>query len=417
MTNPLKSANKSVSSVKNERMVLIIDDNPTNLGVIADYLEDYGFTILVARDGESGLEKAQYAQPDIILLDVMMPGIDGFETCCRLKENDLTNNIPVIFMTALTEAEHKVKAFEAGAVDYVTKPLHQEEVLARVNTHLKIQELTDNLLTANQQLTQMNADKDKFLSIVAHDLKGPFLPLLGNAQLLAEMATQLDPNEVQQMSQTIHRSAERVMHLLENLLQWARLQMGRMPFHPNTLDLTHIIERNITLFREMATKKDIRLRNRLQQSLFVYADNYMLDTIIRNLISNALKFTPHDGIITINARVIQTEEGQTLPSQSTDSWVEITISDTGVGIKPDNLDKLFSIGVNFSTKGTDSEQGTGLGLIMCHEMIKRNGGQIWVESQLDKGSTFTFTLPMAEAIPVFKNRNTNLPGSSELPGR
>ncbi len=170
------------------RIVLIIDDNPINLGVIADYLEEYNFEIITALNGQDGLEKARQEQPDLILLDIMMPGIDGFEVCCRLKTAEATRDIPVIFMTALAGEEDKVKGFDAGAVDYITKPVQQREALARVTTHLRIRDQAKRLEEQANELTELNANKDKFFSIVAHDLKGPFMPLLGNAELLMEMS-------------------------------------------------------------------------------------------------------------------------------------------------------------------------------------------------------------------------------------
>ncbi|MDX1520773.1 MAG: response regulator, partial [Anaerolineae bacterium] len=138
------------------KTVLVIDDNPTNLGIMFEYLENHGFTVLIARDGESGLERARYGQPDLILLDVMMPpGIDGFETCRRLKHDDITRDIPVIMMTALTAAEHKTQGFKAGAVDYVTKPVQHEEVLGRIINHLRLKDLLHNLETTNTALSKV----------------------------------------------------------------------------------------------------------------------------------------------------------------------------------------------------------------------------------------------------------------------
>jgi len=383
------------TSQSSEQTILIIDDNPTNLGVLAGYLEDFGFTTLVARDGESGIDKAEYAQPDVILLDVMMPGINGFEACRRLKENEETKEIPVIFMTALAQTEHKVHGFRMGAVDYVTKPLNQEEVLARVNTHIKIRNLTKQLQTANNQLIKLNADKDKFFSIVAHDLKGPFLPLLGNAELLASMATNLSPAEVAKMSNTIHRSAERVLDLLNNLLQWSRLQMGRMEYNPLTLEMSQIIDSTLTLLKENAKKKNISLNNQITTPIHVRGDIYMVDTIIRNLVSNALKFTHKGGNVSISAELRKVDALHASAILAQPSFVEFSIADTGVGIKPEYLETLFDIGTHHSTLGTAQEQGTGLGLIMCREMVQRNGGKLWAESEVGQGSTFKFTLPLA----------------------
>lgn len=242
-------------------IVLIIDDNPTNLSVMANYLEEYGFEAILARDGEDGIETAQHMRPDLILLDVMMPGIDGFETCRRLKTIPEIQEIPVIFMTALSETEDKVRGFEAGAVDYVTKPLQPAEVLARVTTHLRLRELTNRLAQANTQLVKLNADKDKFFSIVAHDLRGPFMPLMTSSQLLSEMITSFPPEQIQRMAKAIHDSSILVFELLENLLEWSRMQLGHMTYQPEKHDLGKIIQRNIQLASEYARNKDISLQS------------------------------------------------------------------------------------------------------------------------------------------------------------
>ncbi|MDM8520842.1 hybrid sensor histidine kinase/response regulator [Anaerolineales bacterium HSG6] len=377
--------------------ILIIDDSPTNLGVLADYLEDYDFDILVAEDGESGLDKAQYALPDLILLDVMMPGMDGFEACRHLKKDERTKDIPVIFMTALAETEHKVKGFASGAVDYVTKPLHQEEVLARIHTHLKISDLTNNLQAANQELSKLNADKDKFMSIMAHDLKGPFLPLLGMSELLPRLIEVDAYDKVQEMSFGIHRAAQNVYNLLENLLQWSRLQMGRMDYKPEKVNLTEIISRNTQLLEEGAFYKKITLKSHLYRPIYVFVDEYMLDTTVRNLMSNALKFTPSGGHVTILTTLIENDH-QSETNGVEQDFIELSVIDTGVGINEKDMKKLFRLDEHHTTMGTASEQGTGLGLIMCQEMIRQNGGDISVESKVGKGTTFKITIPLDQSV-------------------
>ncbi|MEZ4643807.1 MAG: hybrid sensor histidine kinase/response regulator [Chloroflexota bacterium] len=366
-----------------EQTILIVDDNPTNIGVLADYLEEHGFTILVARDGESALEKAAYARPDLVLLDVMMPGIDGFETCRQLKDKEATQDIPVIFMTALADVEDKVKGFAVGAVDYVTKPLHQEEVLARVTTHLKIRSLTQRLQTANTALMQLNADKDKFFSILAHDLRGPFLPLLGSSELLARRVDVLSKPKIADMSMAIFESAQRVLDLLENLLQWGRLQISHADFHPRQLELTRIVQQNIELLRPGAMTKEIALNSQLERPFTIYADQHMLNFVLRNLIANAIKFTPKNGHITITAK----------PNEQKNLIVSVT--DNGMGMPPSVVANLFRLDIHHSTLGTANETGTGLGLILCQEMVRRNGGQIWVDSVENKGTTVHFTVPIA----------------------
>lgn len=362
--------------------ILIVDDNPTNIGVLADYLEAQGFTILVARDGESGLEKARYARPDLILLDVMMPGIDGFETCRRLKANEATRSIPVIFMTALAQVEDKVRGFNVGGVDYVTKPIHQEEVLARVSTHLRLRALTRRLEDANRHLDQLNRDKDRFFSILAHDLRGPFLPLLGSAELLAKRAPDLTPAKVQDMGDSIYTAAKRALNLLENLLQWGQLQMGQVEFKPHPVNLTELVRRNVKLLDLHIAHKQLTIKEQLPPFFFVYADERMIDVVVRNLISNAIKFTPDGGEVTATA------------VSGEDRLATVTVRDNGVGMSPEQQEKLFDISEQHSTTGTDDETGSGLGLVLCQDMVQRNHGEIWVESERGVGTAVHFTVPL-----------------------
>lgn len=250
------------------------------------------------------------------------------------------------------------------------------------------QELTERkraeaaLQKANEELTKLNADKDKFFSIVAHDLKGPFMPLLGTSELMVEMAELLQPAEVKELSRSLNRSANNVHQLLENLLNWARMQMGRMKYKPLPLTLNQIVETNLKLLTEMADKKKITLQNNVDSTVQVYADQNMVDTVVRNLISNALKFTPMGGRVTVSA-VFQAES------------VQVAVEDTGVGMSEGQLAKLFKMDTHYSSLGTDQEKGTGLGLMMCKEMVEINQGELWVVSQLREGTTVYFTLPQS----------------------
>jgi signal transduction histidine kinase/DNA-binding response OmpR family regulator len=234
-----------------------------------------------------------------------------------------------------------------------------------------------------EDIAKANADKDKFFSIVAHDLKGPFLPLLGNAELLEDMASTLSVKDIEDMSRSIHHSARQVFNLLENLLQWSRMQMGRMEYQPEVVDLQWIAKQTISLLEPTARNKSITLQNDIPDKISVYADDHMLDTVIRNLTNNALKFTPEKGRVTISAHPVVNS-----------AYVEVFVSDTGVGISKGDIGKLFQTGVHHSTSGTAQETGTGLGLVMCKEMVEMNGGQIWVESELGQGTTVKFTVPV-----------------------
>jgi two-component system sensor histidine kinase/response regulator len=361
--------------------ILLVDDSPTNLHVLLSYLKDSGFETLIARSGEGALRQVEYAQPDIILLDVMMPGIDGFETCRRLKNNEATREIPILFMTALSDTVDKVRGFEAGGVDYITKPLQHEEVLARINTHLMIRNLQKQLQEKNRELRELNASKDKFFSIIAHDLRNPFAALLGFTRMAAEGLQNWSRDEIQRMVEDLGNSAETLYELLENLLNWSRLQRGVMEYFPDLVDIAYTVERNMELFATIARQKKITLTSSLEPEIFVFADGKMIDTVIRNLLSNALKFTNAGGNIEISAAY-------------DDSEITIAVADTGVGIPEADLPKLFQLDVKYSNVGTAGEQGTGLGLLLCRDLIEKNQGTIWVESTIGVGTTFKFTLPL-----------------------
>ena len=375
-------------------IILAVDDNPENLGILFEYLDQSGFTVLLVQNSENALKQVERNQPDVVLLDVMMPGLNGFEVCQRLKAHEVTRDIPVIFMTALAETVDKVKGFEAGGVDYITKPIQCEEVEARVNAHLAIRRLqkelqeknealeTSNSLLAqkNEQLQEANASKDRFFSIISHDLRTPFVWLLGLTQVMTEDFELYDKDRLKDMLVKLRDSSKNFYALLENLLTWSRIQCGMIEHHPDNLDIQQLISRNLTLFSSNAEQKQISLENTIQEQTPVYSDERMVETVMRNLISNALKFTNSGGSVTISAT-------------SNGNYTTIAVSDTGIGIREEHISKLFRIEANYKRIGTAHERGTGLGLILCKEFVEKNGGNIGVESEIGKGTTFRFTLP------------------------
>ena len=371
----------------NKPTILVVDDNPTNLQVLLESLKRTGFKILVARTGENAIQQAEYGKPDLILLDVMMPGIDGFETCRRFKTLDAFKEIPIIFMTALTDTTDKLKGFQAGGVDYVTKPLQHEEVLARVVTHLTIRRLQQQsreqhlaLQEQHAQLQALNASKDKFFSIISHDLRSPLSSVLVGLRLLTDPESRVSESEKEEILHDSRRTVEQLYSLLDNLLVWSRLQRGLMEYAPKQIDLQPLFERNATLFAANAEQKQIAIRQTVTAPIFAFADSQMIDTVIRNLISNALKFTEARGAITLSAC-------------QNDQNVEITVADTGIGMDAEAVAKLFRLDVRYNQLGTAGEKGTGLGLNVCKEFAEKNGGSIAVESLIGAGTTFRVTLP------------------------
>jgi len=366
--------------------VLVIDDKIENLHVLINCLNNADFETFIAQDGESAIEQLDYVLPDIILLDILMPGIDGYETCSRLKENEKTRDIPVIFMSALSETIDKVKGFNAGAVDYIVKPFQHEEVLARIHLHLTLQRQKKELSKLNAELEESNATKDKFFSIIAHDLRGHFNSLIGGTDLLIQYFHKINEEEKIRLLKSIHIASKEAYTLLSNLLEWSRSQTGRIVCDPVKINLNDVINLNLNLFQQSVKEKNIDLINEIREDIFVCADDAMLNTVIRNLISNSVKFTHSGGSVRICA-------------EKTGYMIEVSVSDTGIGIKEDDLKKLFRADIHHSSRGTAEEHGTGLGLILCKEFVEKNGGNIRIESEEGKGTCSYFTLPTSITPP------------------
>jgi len=276
-------------------------------------------------------------------------------------------------------------SFEATQIEIAERKM-AEVALQKLNIELesRVAMRTQELADANTKLTILNADKDRFFSILAHDLKGPLMPLLGNAELLTEMGDVLPAHEVKDMGASIQKTARNIFSLLENLLQWARLQMGRMEYTPQRIDVSDVAAKSVELLSGNAELKEIELQTQVAHWTWVWADEHMLDTVIRNLVNNALKFTPPGGQVTIEASQIE-------------DFIEVAIADTGVGMPPEVREKLFKLDQHVTTIGTGKETGTGLGLIICQEMVIKSGGRIWVESEVGQGTTVRFTIKLAEA--------------------
>lgn len=369
-------------------LILIVDDNTDNLGVLFEGLQDAGYELRMAENGVEAIRMAEYLVPDLILLDIIMPGMDGFETCRYLKESELTRDIPVIFMTALTESVDEVMGLTLGAVDYIRKPCKYEIVKSRINTHLtlcrqkkELAELNRQLSETNIRLAEANEAKNKFFSIIAHDTKNAIIALLSATNLLSKSINDLSQEKILMISSTMHTYVNNLYNLLDNLLNWARSQSGKIAFNPQKINIKKLINRNIDLLQENAKQKEIKISCLVNPVITAYGDRNMVDIIIRNLVSNAIKYTMKFGEVTISA-------------VTSDNFVEIAVSDTGIGIKEENMEKLFRIDNQYKKEGTAGEFGTGLGLILCCEFVEKNNGHIWVESEFGKGTTFRFTLPL-----------------------
>ena len=237
----------------------------------------------------------------------------------------------------------------------------------------------------NEELTSLNATKDKFFSIIAHDLKSPFNSIIGFSSLLSRQISEKDYEGIKKYATIIQESSQQALDLLVNLLEWSRSQTGKMVFTPEEVDVAFLISQSVGVLIGAAQQKQIAVHKQMPANLVVRADNAMVNTILRNLISNAIKFTNPGGSIVISAER-KAEE------------LLISVADNGVGINQVSINKLFRIEETYSTLGTQKEKGSGLGLLLCKEFVEKHGGRIWVESEVGKGSTFLFTIPLKKEI-------------------
>jgi two-component system sensor histidine kinase/response regulator len=268
-----------------------------------------------------------------------------------------------------------LRDFEARMV-----PGDSDKVIAIVRDVTDRKKSEAEIKIKNEELELLNSTKDKFFSIIAHDLKSPFNSIMGFSEILVEQVNKNNLKGIAKYAGIIFNSSKRAVGLLMNLMEWSRSQTGRMEFVPDTIEIVDFISENIIMFDEIARQKSIVIKKDLPLHAAVFADQDMINTVMRNLLSNAIKFTKPGGEILISINQNPNE-------------ITVSVKDSGIGISADRIEKLFRIDENYSTPGTNNEIGTGLGLILCKEFIEKHGGRIWAESVLGCGSTFSFTLP------------------------
>lgn len=387
--------NLGLGRIVSENKVLIVDDNPTNLKVLFEYLSgETGYKVFVAKNGREALDRTVHAQPDIILLDIMMPEMDGYETCRRLKEDKGTSDIPVIFLTAFSDTDNKIKAFNHGAVDFIVKPFNQQEVLARIKTHLTISRQRKELEKANNtlertniELARANAAKDKLFSIVAHDMRNKLFGLTGSIEMMESFFNDISDDEKQQRIKTMSASAQQMYKLFENLFTWARMQTGSIKVVTEKLNVGNIASETIEFFKEDAQAKDIKLVSTVKDGCDVMYDKNMLAFILRNLVHNAIKYCDSGNTVTIGC------------DQET-QYHHISVKDNGIGMKKEVCDAIFDIGSRSSKLGTRKEGGSGLGLMVAREFAELNNGTLTIQSTENVGTEVILSLPASQGVCV-----------------
>ena len=364
-----------------EFKLLVVDDVQTNVLLLKALLGKEGYGILVANNGQEALEVIRNENPDLILLDVMMPGMDGMSFAKKIKSDKFRCEIPIIFLTALDDTQSIVNGFKLGAGDFISKPFRKEELMVRIKHQLSLVAARRIIEEKNEELRKTIAGRDKMYSVIAHDLRSPMasMKMLLNTIMMSVEKDKIDP-DIFDMLEMSNKTSEEVFSLLDNLLKWTKSQLGKLTVIPQKLDISGLTDGVVEVMNSVAEVKHIKLIRTDHESFFVYVDIEMIKSILRNLISNAVKFSNPDSEIKVG---IKAEDGKVI----------VSVTDSGKGIKKEDQHKLLKDSTHFTTYGTNSEEGSGLGLLLCRDFARKNGGELWFESEENLGSVFSFSLP------------------------
>ena len=368
---------------RSEYKILIVDDVVSNVLLLKILLTNEKFQVCTANNGTTCIEMAKSEHPDLILLDVMMPDISGFDTAIILKKDETTKDIPIIFLTALNTPQDLVKGFQVGANDFLTKPFNKEELVMRVMQQISLVAAKRIIEKQNAELRATLSNRDKMYSVIAHDLRSPMASIRMVLNLLVQSTTaETVGQETYMLLDQANRESEEVHDLLDNLLKWTKSQTGRLSVVKQDLDLNDIIPGVVDIFEVIAQTKNIKLDLQgIDEKLIVVGDNDMLKTVVRNFMSNAIKFSPEGSSI----EIIMKKEGD---------FAKVSVCDHGVGIAADRLATIFHKGE--TTYGTGGEEGSGLGLQLGQDFAIKNGGECMVESVEGQGSTFSVLIPLKQ---------------------
>ena len=368
---------------RSDYKVLIVDDVVSNVLLLKILLTNEKFQVCTASNGKDCIEISRKEHPDLILLDVMMPDLNGFDTAVILKKGEDTKDIPIIFLTALNTPQDLVHGFQVGASDFLTKPFNKEELVMRVTQQISLVAAKRIIEQQNQELRATLNNRDKMYSVIAHDLRSPMASIRMVLNLVVASASpETVGEEIYNLLDQANRESEEVHDLLDNLLKWTKSQTGRLNVVKQELELNDIIPGVVEIFDTIAATKHIKLELKSESdSLKVEADNDMLKTVVRNFLSNAIKFSPADSTI----EIAMTKENE---------FAKVSVRDHGVGIASDRLGSIFHKGE--TTYGTGGEEGSGLGLQLCQDFARKNGGDCTVESVEGQGSTFSVLIPLKQ---------------------
>jgi signal transduction histidine kinase len=379
--------------------LLIIDDIVDNLMLLGEAMSSE-YKIKVATSGVQGLELAvQNPKPDLILLDIMMPGIDGYEVCRRLKADSRTRHIPVIFLSALDKESDELQGLDAGAVDFITKPFKLEVVRARINTQLELLRMRQQLQTARLKAEAASQSKSVFLANMSHEIRTPMSAIMGMTDLALEKSS--DPQQ-QRYLETVKLSADSLLALINDILDFSKIEAGQMELDEHPFLLAEAIEAAMRTVSILSKEKGLEITLEIAPDVpvAVAGDSLRFRQIILNLLSNAIKFSVK-GVIRINVTVEHSELATTT--------LRVSVTDQGIGIKEDKISSVFSAFSQADSSVSRKFGGTGLGLAICRQLCELMGGTIRVESEYDKGSTFSFAVMfgVTSQEKILRKKSTN----------
>ncbi len=385
---------KNIAIKPEDYTILAVDDIATNIMLLKAVLSRTKYKIVTASGGYEALEKVAAVNPDLILLDIMMPDLDGYEVLKQLKANPAHEDIPVIFLTALHNPEDIVKGFKYGASDYVSKPFNHEELITRVAHHIYLAAAQRTILQQRDELQATVEARDKMYSVIAHDLRSP----IGTLKMVFNMLSiSITPDQVSEESFEMismgNNITESTFMLLDNLLKWTKSQIGRMNTVFQEVDISEVVLFASKMSDLVAQVKNVEVEYEIPGPISVHCDVDMVKTIMRNLMSNAIKYSQEGGRIVISV-------------SDSPTHAVISVRDFGIGIKEENIPKLLNPEIHHTTYGTKNEEGSGLGLQLVQDLTRRNGGELTVESKEGEGSTFTFTIAKKQPAPATANDTT-----------
>jgi two-component system, sensor histidine kinase and response regulator len=371
-------------------IILIVDDNSENLLTLSSFFQDDSYIIKTALNGKNALDMINNdrIKPDLILLDIMMPDISGYEVCRILKEKEDIRNIPVIFITGIKERDEIVKVYQLGASDYITKPFKKEEVIARTSTHIRFKKAHDFLNKQNEKFSNLFNEKSNFITLASNDLNNPLNGIAGISELIISDADYMPRQEISSLSKTINKSTNSLIQIVSDYLNLSIIEEGEIVLNPEYFNINKLILDVIDSFNKSIDNKKITLNFvNGKEEIIVFADINKLSQIIDNLISNAIKYSPINGTIRISSNNEHINE-------ESRKYCIVEIRDVGNGITKEEFHKLFTKFGKLSSKPTDNEPSTGIGLYLAKKLADAMNCYLSCESKAGEGTNFILKVPV-----------------------